>query len=268
MEPLPEEMLRFYAAEYDEAARLGDDVNQLELARVRQIVRRHLPAGQRVLDVGGGPGVHAAWLAEDGHDVHLVDPVERHVTQARDRGLSAAVGDARRLPDTDASVDAVLLFGPLYHLTERADRVLALTEARRVTRPGGLVFVAAISRFASLFDGLVRGFLLDGDRAADDMVRRDLADGQHRNPDGVARRFTTAYFHRPDELAGELADAGLAIREIVGVEGLAGWLPDLMATRWADPLARERIVWAAAAIEAEPSLRGLSPHLLGVAEVP
>ena len=266
---MPPEIVRFYTAEYDEAARLGDGVNRLELERVRQIVRRHLPAGgQRILDVGGGTGVHAAWLTAAGHHVHLVDPVESHVRQARNHGLSASVGDARRLPDADGSVDAVLLFGPLYHLTDRADRVLALAEARRVTRQGGLVFVAAISRFASLFDGLIKGFLLDDDPAAAGMVRQDLSDGQHRNPDGRERFFTTAYFHRPDELAAELADADLAIREIVGVEGLAGWLPQLLADRWSDPLARERIVWAAAAIEAEPSLRGLSPHLLAVAEVP
>ena len=114
---------------------------------------------------------------------------------------------------------------------------------------------------------LTQGFLLDDDPAAAGMMRQDLADGQHRNPDGRERFFTTAYFHRPDELAAELADADLAIREIVGVEGLAGWLPHLLADRWSDPLARERMVWAAAAIEAEPSLRGLSPHLLAVAEV-
>jgi SAM-dependent methyltransferase len=58
-------------------------------------------------------------------------------------GLHTAVRDARDLDLDDASVDAVLLLGPLYHLRRRADRIRALTEARRVVRPGGPVFAAA-----------------------------------------------------------------------------------------------------------------------------
>ena len=46
-------------------------------------------------------------------------------------------GDARALPFADASADALLLLGPLYHLQERADRLRALREAARVLRPGG-----------------------------------------------------------------------------------------------------------------------------------
>lgn len=60
----------------------------------------------------------------------------------------------RALQEPDASADAVLLLGPLYHLTERADRLRALGEAGRVVRPGQPVFVAAISRFTSLLDSL------------------------------------------------------------------------------------------------------------------
>src|SRR2546425_749697 len=70
------------------------------------------------------------------------------------RRIPAEVGDARVLRAGDGSVDAVLLLGPLYHLTDRAERLQALDEARRVVRQGGPVFVAAISRFASLLDGL------------------------------------------------------------------------------------------------------------------
>ena len=215
--------------------------------------------------------MHAQWLVADGHRVRLVDPVPSQVRRAMESPaastgrLSAEVGDARALHHPDGSADAVLLFGPLYHLTERADRLRAITEARRVTRPGGLVFVAAISRFASLFSGLASGWLFDDEFLP--IVRRDLVDGQHRNPGGRPQFFTTAYFHHPDEVGAELADAGLAVREVVGVEGLAGWLGQL-TERWADPAARELIVWSAAATEADPCVRGLSAHLLGVAEVP
>ena len=55
--------------------------------------------------------------------------------------------------------DAVLMLGPLYHLTDRTDRILAWREAARALRTGGVVVAATISRFASLFDGFVKGYL-------------------------------------------------------------------------------------------------------------
>jgi SAM-dependent methyltransferase len=268
MEPIAPEMVDHYDHESDEGRRITEGLGQLELLRTREIIRRHLPGRPlRILDVGGGPGVHAAWLAEDGHDVHLVDPVARHVEQARGlappRGrITAELGDARDLRAAAASFDAVLLLGPLYHLTERDDRIRALREAARVLSPGGVVFVAAISRFASLFDGLSRGFLFDPDFRS--IVERDLRDGQHRNPERRPRWFTTAYFHHPDGLREEVERAGLRMIELVSVEGLAGMLPHLRE-RWENQADREVIMWAARVVESEPSLLGIGPHLLAVA---
>jgi SAM-dependent methyltransferase len=287
-----------YEVDADEAPRLTRGPGLLELARTQEIIRRYLPPdgpSLRILDVGGGPGIHAAWLTTDGHQVHLLDPVPHHTTQAHQlatpppdsptdptrradspsspgaapqpesRRITATLGDARRLPAADASFDAVLLLGPLYHLTSRDDRVQALAEARRVVRPGGFVFVAAISRFASLLDGLRRGFLFDPDFRR--IVERDLADGQHRNPDRVPHWFTTAYFHHPDELPEEAAAAGLDAVAVLGVEGPAAWLPHPFPD-WDDPTIRETLLFTALAVESEPTLLALSPHLLMVTKSP
>ena len=267
-EPAPE-IRRHYESEIVEADRLTRGAGQLELVRTQEIIRRHLAGPPlEILDVGGGAGVHAAWLADDGHVVHVVDPMSNHVTQAQlragpQRRITAAVGDARRLAASDHTVDAVLLLGPLYHLTERADRVLALSEACRVVRPGGLVFVAAISRFASLLDGLSREFLIDPRFRS--IVERDLRDGQHRNPDRVPDWFTTAYFHHPSELPDEASAAGLDCVEVVGVEGVTGWFRSLF-DQWENTAHREAILFAARSTEAEPSLIGGSAHLLMVAK--
>jgi len=264
----PPEVREHYESEIVEADRLARGSGRLEFLRTQEIVRRHLPASPlAVLDVGGGTGVHAEWLAADGHTVHLVDPMPRHVEQARrlagpNRHITAEVGDARCLPINADSVDTVLLLGPLYHLTSREDRVRALSEARRVVRPGGVVFVAAISRFASLIDGLSRGFLFDPRFRA--IVEQDLQDGQHRNPDRTPHWFTTAYFHHPSELPDEAVAAGLECVEVVGVEGIAGWFGPAF-DRWDDPTDQEAILFAARAIEAEPSLLGASTHLMMVA---
>jgi ubiquinone/menaquinone biosynthesis C-methylase UbiE len=233
----------------------------LELVRSQELLERYLPAPPcSVLDVGGGPGVYAAWLAGLGDRVHLVDPVPRHVSEALAHGtFTASLGDARELQAGDASYDAVLLMGPLYHLVERADRVRALSEARRVAVPGGPVLAVGISRFASLLDGLRSGWLSDARFRA--MVEQDLATGQHRNPapDERPEWFTTAYLHHPFELRSELEDAGLEVEAVLAVEG-PGWL---LTTSDATAL-RE----AARAVEHEPSLLGATAHLLAVGRAP
>jgi SAM-dependent methyltransferase len=269
--PLPDEVIAHYRDHFPERERLSGPHGQLERLRTQEIISRYLrPEPLHILDVGGAVGIYSAWLASQGHLVHLLDPVVEQVEDARrlagsPPSFTAEVGDARHLEHPNESFDAVLLLGPLYHLVERADRVRALEEARRVLRPGGFVFGPAISRFASLFDGLSRGFLFDP--AFEEIVNADLAGAQHRNPTGRPEWFTTAHFHHPAELRGEVHEAGLDPCEVVGLEGLAGWLPDI-ADRWSDDRARETILNSARAIEAEPSLLGLSAHLLLVATRP
>lgn len=270
MTDIPREIIDHYRS-VDEGARITEGHGRLELIRTQEIMRRHLPAGPlRVLDVGGATGVHAAWLAADGHRVALFDVVPEHVATARRLaenapGITAALGDARRLPVPDAGFDAALLLGPLYHLTDRDDRLAALREAVRAVRAGGLVFAAAISRFASLFDGLASGFLFDPEFRR--IVRADLATGQHRNEPDRLEWFTTSFFHHPDELRRECHEAGLEVLEVVGVEGLAGWLPQLRE-RWDDPADREIILDSARAVEGEPALLALSGHLIAVGRTP
>jgi 2-polyprenyl-3-methyl-5-hydroxy-6-metoxy-1,4-benzoquinol methylase len=263
------EIIDHYEVEIDEASRITSGLGRLELLRTQEIVRRYLrDSDRRVLDVGGAAGVHARWLADEGRDVHVIDPVARHVLSAQQLTstggvVTAELGDARALPVSDTSFDAVLMLGPLYHLTERGDRVLAWSEARRAVRPGGVVIAAAISRYASLFDGLAHSRLIDSEFRS--IVDADLLDGQHRNEARRPGWFTTAYFHHPSELLDECRDAGLVPLAVLGVEGLAGWLDDL-ADRFTE--LEESIMFSARAVEAEPSLIGLSPHLLAIARCP
>jgi ubiquinone/menaquinone biosynthesis C-methylase UbiE len=247
----------------------------LEEARTRELIERHArrpPA--TVLDVGGAAGAYALWLADAGYTVHLIDAVPRLVAEAERRSVarprprrlaSCRVGDARDLDVPDQSADIVLLLGPLYHLTEAADRARALSEARRVLKPGGRLFAAAISRWASALDGLSRDLLQDPRFAA--IVERDVQDGQHRNPTERLDYFTTAYFHRPEELRAEASEAGLIVEGLYGLEGPGWFLSDITA-RLADPRRRADLLQVARLFESEPSVLGISAHLLVVARAP
>jgi ubiquinone/menaquinone biosynthesis C-methylase UbiE len=266
-------LISHYSSGY-EAARLNNQCGLLERERTRELLVRflHKPPA-RILDIGGGPGGYACWLAQKGYEVHLVDIVPLHVEMAiaasREQSeapvISATVGDARSLSWESCTAEAVLLLGPLYHLTAKDDRLRALTEAHRVLKPGGILFAAGISRFASVMDGLRMGFLRDKRFAQ--IVDRDLKDGQHRNPTDEPMYFTDAFFHHPDELRSEVAEAGFAITGIYGVEGPA-WLAQDFDNWWNTPEYRERLVKIARVMESDPAALAISAHLMAVASKP
>jgi ubiquinone/menaquinone biosynthesis C-methylase UbiE len=269
-EHLAREIVAHYGSGY-EAERLANGAGQLERARTEEIVKRYLPHPPAVVfDVGGGSGVYSCWLAREGYEVHLVDAMPLHVEKARQASLeqpdhqlaSISVGDARELNRAEASVNVVLLFGPLYHLTERVDRINALREARRILSAGGRLLAVGITRFASVLDGLFRRLLDDPEFVR--IVRRDLAEGQHRNPSNHPAYFTTAYFHHPDELKREVEEAGLLHEETLAIDGL-GWLLQDFEEHWQDEGRRKRLLDAIRSIESEPSLLGASAHLMVVA---
>ncbi|MGW0821980.1 class I SAM-dependent methyltransferase [Streptomyces sp. NPDC002845] len=239
----------------------------LELVRTRELLRRYLPpAPARVLDVGGEPGVHARWLVEDGYAVHLVDPIPRHLKQAEQTGATVELGDARRLTAADAAYDVVLLLGPLYHLTERADRDQALAEARRVVKPGGLMGVAGINRYASLFEHTAFEHLhKDGVRES---IGSILATQVH---DGK-KAFTTAYFHSGERLLAEVRSAGFADAEVFRVEGPAWSLPTATERHTGESLIgspmSESALTAARLAEPYPELLAAGSHLLAIGHRP
>jgi ubiquinone/menaquinone biosynthesis C-methylase UbiE len=266
------EILAYYSRG-QERDRLAGGRQRIEFLRIWDLLERFLPpAPARLLDVGGGAGVYAIPLAAVGHEVHLIDPVPLHVEQAaaasRDAVTplaSVAAGDARDLTAVGNGFDAVLLLGPLYHLTSRDDRITALREARRVLRPGGIVAAKALSRFYPVFEELAGGMPLSPEGI--DGTARFLADGQYRNPGGDPAQFTTSYFHRPEELASEINDAGLDLRQLVAPSGSVKLLPGL--SEYLDvPQQRDYVLSVLRLLEAEPSLMGMSQNFLAIAEAP
>jgi SAM-dependent methyltransferase len=257
--------MKAYYDQGKEQDRLGAPKGTLEYIRTQEIVLRRLPAAPGVVaDIGGGPGRYAVWLAELGYEVEHRDAMDLHVEQLQASGhprVRTAVGDARSLDLPDSSVDAVLLLGPLYHLRERAERVQTLREARRITRSGGPIFVAAISRWAARLDGVLQERL--NEHFPDFLSLLPESERTGDLPPVVADGFL-GFTHRPQDLVDEIAEAELHVDDLVGVEGFP-LSSEEMASRVGDPTAWSVVVDAARAIERVPELLGLSPHMVATA---
>ncbi len=256
--------MQAYYRQDKEADRLGAGLGRLEYERTIEVVARTLPETPvRVADIGGGPGRYTDWLVELGHDVVHRDVVPLHVEQVGARygdRVDTAVGDARALDLPDAGVDVVLALGPLYHLPDPADRAAAMREFARVVRPGGVVHVAAISRWAPRLDGMLVKRLHTLFPAMLDAVATVERDGYLPPivPDGF-----TGHTHRPDDLAGEVVAADLTLESLVALEGIAvAFAGEDVEARLDDPVDRDLLLGTLRALESVPELLGLGPHLL------
>lgn len=265
-----ENIMAFYERA-DETGRLLTLLGQLEFERSKEIVKRYPPSPPAViLDVGGASGRYSLWLAGEGYKVHLIDPVQGFVEEAKRASRnqprapikSIRVGDARDLDFADSSADAVLMFGPLYHLVKQSDRRRALLEARRVLKRGGLLFGVGISRFASAIDGLIRGYIIDPQFVK--IVEQDLRTGRHRNPTDNLAYFTDAFFRRPEELRAEIEAAGFKSLNLVAIESFGYAIPNLRQY-WRNARRRQTLLGILRKIESEPSLLGVGPHLMCIA---
>jgi SAM-dependent methyltransferase len=256
----------------DESGRLYNTVyGRLVRLRTWDIFERYLPeptVAPRVIDIGGGSGVHAAYLAERGYEVTLVDPVpslvkqalSRAATGASDQRFRAEKGDARQLEFEDESFDIALLMGPLYHLANLSDRNLALAEAKRVLRPGGVLFGEIMTRRNWLIAATIAGFLKHPGIFDDFEINEATGLPCERTKFEATGGGFWAYYHDIDEVVPELSIAGFTETAMVAVEGFA-WVIgnpglDTLLSKYQQELLR-----AVAMTERDPHLLGVSQHI-------
>ncbi|MGB3376718.1 MAG: class I SAM-dependent methyltransferase [Microbacterium sp.] len=246
----------YYGEVFDEHVRLTTRSAQgpLEFQRTQQIIREHVRSG-RVLDVGGGAGIHSRALMDAGLAVEMIDPVPRHVEQAQAVGVAASVGDARDLRFPDDSFDAVVMLGPLYHLSSREDRLRALREAARVVRSGGVVLAAGLSRYVA-FGAASLG------RTVPSPIPGEWAALIAEGTPGSGLRFPAGHFHTAEELQAELESAGMTVIRVAGVEGPGGMF--LEGEAEIDGDIRDAALVLARAASDVPGIRDQSAHLIAV----
>ena len=226
------------------------------------------PSPATVFDVGGGPGRYAIALAQQGYDVTLLDLSQNNLVIAEERAkeqrasLQQVVhGNALDLSAfADSSFDAVLLFGPLYHLLESSERMQAICEGMRVLKDNGRFFAAFITRFAPFRDA-AKNYpdWLTKNRAYAEHL---LATGKHNQGKG----FVNAYFAHPTEIVPFMESAGLTTLNLIGCEGVVSAVEDnvnqLTGSDW------ELWVDFNYRMGQEPSLHGAAEHLLYIGEKP
>lgn len=253
---------------YDEHAdtewhRLASD--RVEHALTTRALREHLsPPPARLLDIGGGPGRYSIELAQQGYAVTLADISRAELDLARARATEQSVelqavveADARDLGQfAGDSFDAVLMLGPLYHLLDERDRHLAVREALRVLRPGGVLFAAFITRYAVLRFWAK----YDPTRPAADTARYEahVETGEVRDNFG----FTDIYLARPAEVTPFMESCGLRTLDLIGVEGVISMIREKV-----DALDGEQWEWwmdLNYRLGRDPSTHGGTEHLLYV----
>lgn len=253
-----------------ERGRLHRGLGLIEFERTKEILLEELPPPPAVIcDIGGAYGEYAYWLAELGYEVHLFDLAEGHIRLAKELAqgapaplAAAEVADAREIHRPDASADAILLFGPLYHIVEADERRKCLAECRRLLKPGGKLFTANITCFSTALKYID---LYDRRPALDDDVVYRMIESTVRTGLHTGKEIGLVYFHRPNELRCEIAAAGFADVELRGVIG-PGWIIRNLDEVWHDPVKREAIMRIVRLLEREESLMGFSTHFLSISK--
>ncbi len=153
----------------------------------------------------------------------------------------------------------VILHGPLYHLQEEEDRIIAILEAKRILRPNGIILAFAINFTASTFAALINGFIHDPEIF--NMCVGELTNGLHNPPEKIAGMLPKAFYHKPGELIYEFEKAGFTLLDLVGVETCV-WLEKNYYKSRGDNALWNNLKQLIKLLEREPSLMGLSPHFM------
>lgn len=143
---------------YDEDTRLTSKHGSVEFLTTMHYIEKYLTPGDRVLEIGAGTGRYSHALARQGYTVDALELIEHNIEVFRKNtqpmeNVTITQGNALDLSVfSDNTYDITLLLGPLYHLYSQSDKRLAISEAIRVTKPGGMIFAAYVMSDGCLLD--------------------------------------------------------------------------------------------------------------------
>lgn len=252
--------------------------NRIEYEVTLHFIHKYLSPDDRIIDIGSGPGRYAIHFMKRQHPVTLVDLSSALLEKARQeieqRQLTCHLAGSYERNAVDLSgvasnsYDVTLLLGPLYHLTKQEDRKKAVMEALRVTKPGGYIFSAIITRFCSLRDmfrwdpATARAYIFDHKQDIDRMLDSCV----YENPEEDPRKFTDAYFSPTQEIADLYDAASIRLVEAFSCEGIAAFLNDKVNQLVDSEKTMQRLLQLIIPTCVEPSMLGAGEHSVFVGQ--
>ncbi|RXZ77618.1 class I SAM-dependent methyltransferase [Paenibacillaceae bacterium] len=256
-----------YYSQFDEWGRLERE--PLEFIINLHYIKQYLATSRFVLDNGAGPGKYAIELAKLGYNVTLSDLTPKLVEIAKQKvselELTEQFNGFHVLNAThldgiaDETFDASLMLGPLYHLQKEEERVAAVKELFRVTKRNGIVFVAFQSRMRMTITSLqFPQYWKPNDNI--DSIHEFYENGIFNHND--KGRFTGAYYFNMDEIKPFMEKSGFQTIDLIGSSSIGAMLSNEQKQYWTDQGEYEKLVNFLINSANDPSVLGISSHLL------
>ncbi len=223
-------------------------------------LHRFLQPDHFILDIGAGTGRYTSALMSEGYHVKAVELVRRNIEVFLKREPTADVvqGDARDMPFlATASADVTLLLGPMYHLIGHKEKIKALNEARRVTKPGGIILVAYLMNEYSILT-----YCFDEERI-NDFLARGIVDKDFHLHVQEGELYDYVRLEDIDRLN---AEAGLERVTIFSPDGASDYMRTRLNHMSDETFAR--FIEYQKCISERPDLIGAGSHVVDVVRVP
>jgi len=126
-----------YYNKFNEDKRLTHRHGQVEFNTSIFFIEQYLKPNDRIIDIGAGTGRYSIYLKNKGYDVTAVEYVKPNIGKMKvnDPNLKVVEASATDLSMfKDDEFDFAIMFGPMYHLYEKQDKLKALLEAKRITK--------------------------------------------------------------------------------------------------------------------------------------
>ena len=242
---------------FDENSRLNkSQAAQVEFLTTVRYIEKYLTPGAKILDVGAGTGEYSLHFARKGYEVSALELADANIAAFRAKmtehdPIDLVQGNALDLSRYESDFfDAVLLFGPLYHLHDEADKLQCIEEVKRVCKSGGKIFFAFISNDIVILtmQQCQNDYLLNG----------------HYNKETFRLDDFPFVFHTVDAARKLLRKAGIRVCREVAADGASELLQDLV--NGLDDASYRQYLRYHFYICEKPEFLGMSNHLLFVGE--